>query len=254
MTKKAKLLTNGANNPKTALDSEGIESVIMHLSPHRGAGVGNMCAWATEGCILACLNTSGMGQIKGDVTPENLLKYKLHQSRIARTRRFMIERDEFMWDLRNELGNLEKRALKRESLPVARLNGTSDIPWENIRHEGDSVMGWFPSIQFMDYTKSRTRAVKAADEYNEGWPTNYHLTLSRSEEWDPGETEYIIKEYGVNVAVVFDELPDKFEGCEVINGTLNDWRFRDPKGVVVGLLAKGRAKKDTSGFVVRGSA
>jgi hypothetical protein len=37
----------------------------------------------------------------------------------------------------------------------------------------------------------------------------------------------------------------------VIDGDANDLRFLDPTGVIVGLKAKGAAKKDTSGFVVR---
>ncbi len=56
---------------------------------------------------------------------------------------------------------------------------------------------------------------------------------------------------GVNMAVVFrDKLPDTFRGLQVIDGDKDDLRFLDPKGVVVGLLAKGRAKHDDSGFVI----
>jgi hypothetical protein len=35
----------------------------------------------------------------------------------------------------------------------------------------------------------------------------------------------------------------------VFNGDESDLRFLDPQGVIVGLYAKGKAKKDTSGFV-----
>ena len=57
---------------------------------------------------------------------------------------------------------------------------------------------------------------------------------------------------GVNVAAVFSgpELPAEYLGYEVIDGTKDDWRFKDPEGVIVGLLALGRAKRDRSGFVV----
>jgi hypothetical protein len=55
-----------------------------------------------------------------------------------------------------------------------------------------------------------------------------------------------------NAAVVFQTLPDTFLGLQVINGDEHDLRHLDPKGVIVGLLPKGRkAKRDTSGFVVR---
>jgi hypothetical protein len=35
----------------------------------------------------------------------------------------------------------------------------------------------------------------------------------------------------------------------VINGDETDLRFLDAKGVIVGLRAKGKARKDTTGFV-----
>jgi len=44
-------------------------------------------------------------------------------------------------------------------------------------------------------------------------------------------------------------MPETYEGTPVFNGDDSDLRFLDPKGVVVGLYAKGKAKKDTSGFV-----
>jgi hypothetical protein len=56
---------------------------------------------------------------------------------------------------------------------------------------------------------------------------------------------------GVNVAVVFDLPPTEWRGLEVVNGDLHDFRYLDRKGVVVGLKAKGKARKDTSGFVVQ---
>jgi len=37
----------------------------------------------------------------------------------------------------------------------------------------------------------------------------------------------------------------------VVDGTETDLRFLDPQGVIVGLVANGEGKKDTSGFVVR---
>jgi hypothetical protein len=56
---------------------------------------------------------------------------------------------------------------------------------------------------------------------------------------------------GANVAVVFrtSKYPEKFLGVPVVDGDENDLRFLDPKNVVVGLYAKGKARKDTSGFV-----
>ncbi len=58
------------------------------------------------------------------------------------------------------------------------------------------------------------------------------------------------------MAVVFackreDSLPAKWAGRKVIDGDLHDLRFLDGRGRVVGLRAKGPARKDESGFVVR---
>ena len=55
---------------------------------------------------------------------------------------------------------------------------------------------------------------------------------------------------GMNVAAVFNELPSEWMGLPVIDGDLNDLRFKDPRPCIVGLLAKGSAKKDDSGFVI----
>ena len=93
----------------------------------------------------------------------------------------------------------------------------------------------FPTMQFYDYTKLPNRR---------NLPSNYHLTFSRSE-----SNEHLIPQ-GMNVAVVFDTLPETFMGRKVIDGTDTDLRFLDPQGVVVGLVAKGKAKKDNSGFTV----
>ena len=58
----------------------------------------------------------------------------------------------------------------------------------------------------------------------------------------------------MNVATVFgikktEPMPESYNGRPVFNGDESDLRFLDPKNVVVGLYAKGKAKKDTSGFV-----
>jgi hypothetical protein len=56
---------------------------------------------------------------------------------------------------------------------------------------------------------------------------------------------------GMNVAAVFDAVPADYMGRQVINADEHDLRFLDAKGVIAGLKAKGRAKKDLSGFVIR---
>jgi hypothetical protein len=79
-------------------------------------------------------------------------------------------------------------------------------------------------------------------------PANYHLTFSRKENND-AHCDLILS-MGGNVAVVFNDMPETYKGYKVINGDENDLRFLDEKNVIVGLKAKGKGKKDTSGFVV----
>jgi hypothetical protein len=98
----------------------------------------------------------------------------------------------------------------------------------------------FKNVQFYDYTKIPGR---------EKLPKNYHLTFSRSEVNENDCLNELQK--GRNVAVVFDVLPTTWNGYPVICGDNDDLRFLDPKNVVVGLTAKGKAKKDDSGFVVK---
>ena len=99
----------------------------------------------------------------------------------------------------------------------------------------------FPQIQFYDYTKIPTRKVEHIP--------NYHLTWSYSEANDKYATMF--DKVSNNIAVVFrDALPKMFKGLKVIDGDKHDMRFLDESQVVVGLIEKGEAKKDTSGFVI----
>ena len=88
-------------------------------------------------------------------------------------------------------------------------------------------------------------------------PENYHLTFSRSENNDA--LCDIILQKGGNVAMVFKDHKKvvergtyTFKGrkYKVINGDEHDLRFLDPQNCIVALKAKGKARKDLSGFVV----
>jgi hypothetical protein len=53
------------------------------------------------------------------------------------------------------------------------------------------------------------------------------------------------------VAVVFQkraDIPENFRGWVVVDGDNTDVRHIEPKAVVVALYAKGKAKRDTTGF------
>jgi hypothetical protein len=102
----------------------------------------------------------------------------------------------------------------------------------------------FPNVQFYDYTKVLGRKVQGI--------SNYHLTFSAADGNDGDVTKAISQ--GYNIATVFGikktvPMPELYLGTPVYNGDESDLRFLDPKGVIVGLYAKGKAKKDTSGFV-----
>ena len=151
-----------------------------------------------------------------------------------------------MAQLVKEITSAVKSAERKNLVPCFRLNLTSDLPWEKILLNGKNVFDLFPNVQMYDYTKNSARMTAfLAGEL----PSNYHLTFSRSESNEPLVDAVLAS--GGNVAVVFrGELPKQWKGKRVVSGDESDLRFKDPKNVVVGLVEKGRAKKDSSGFVV----
>ena len=230
-----KLLNQG--NAKT-LKGEvlGYRTFGLHLSPSNKSGF-NVCQWSSAGCRAACLDTAGRGCMSNVQT-----------SRINKTKRFFKDNFGFMSDLRTEIAKAIISAGKKEMIPCFRLNLTSDIPWENVRKGSKTnVIEEFPNVSFYDYTKGFTRMMAWL---NGKMPDNYHLTFSRSEETSDDRIKKILS-LGGNVAVVFrGSLPKTYLGFSVVDGDENDLRFKDPKGVIVGLVEKGLAKKDETGFVV----
>lgn len=227
------LLTVG--NPKILKGTAfGYLTAILHLAPGRLSGF-NVCPGASLACLDACLNTAGRGGIikKGETTNT------IQKARLRKTLAFFNETETFMLQLAKEIGNIVKLANKHGLTPAIRLNGTSDIRWENEKVGNfANLMEMFPNVIFYDYTKLANRR---------NLPPNYRLTFSLSESNDVSAEQALAA--GMNVAVVFRNLPPTFMGRPVIDGDVSDLRFLDPMGVIVGLKAKGKAKKDTSGFV-----
>ena len=160
---------------------------------------------------------------------------------------FHNDKEQFMLQLKKEINAKINTAKKTNQKISFRLNLTSDIAWEYIKVEGKNLMEHFPQVQFMDYTKNVKRML---NHISGKFPSNYHLTFSRSES-NQNATDVIIG-CGGNVAVVFDnKLPKTYKGKKVIDATISDLRFLDKKGTISGLIALGKAKKDTSGFVVK---
>lgn len=237
------LLTPDGYNPKTKKGrSKGYSSAILHLAPYNLSGY-QVCQNASAGCAATCLNTAGHGGIvrRGETTND------VQRARIARTRWLFSDRPGFMLQLFSEIETHVRRATRNGLTPVVRLNGTSDLPWERITGPGGrTAFEAFGSIQFYDYTKVTSRALLHAAGR---MPANYHVTFSRSEV-NGLDVDTVIRAGG-NVATVFArELPASWQGTRVVNGDLDDLRFLDPDGVIVGLKAKGKARRDTSGFVV----
>ncbi len=224
--------------------SQGYNTYILHLAPADLSGY-ETCAKRTAGCTAACLNLAGRGGMfkRGENT--NVIQ----QARIRKTKMFFENRVEFMTTLVKDIELAIKQSKKMELVPVFRLNGTSDLAWEKyeVVRNGQlfrNIFTAFPEVQFYDYTKILGRKTK---EYS-----NYQLTFSAAD----GNDSDVLKALneGLNVAVVFGikktlPMPVDYLNRPVFNGDESDLRFLDPKGVIVGLYAKGKAKKDTTGFV-----
>lgn len=220
-------------NPKIQKGAKlGYLSFILHLSPADVAGAGNTCPKATAGCKAACLNTAGRG---GMFTPEQGTN-TIQEARKRKTRQFFADKMAFAEVLKADIAKAIKYASKQGLTPVFRLNGTSDIAWEKY-----GIIEAFPTVQFYDYTKILGRKVSHLP--------NYHLTFSAADGNDADVAKAI--NAGMNVTVVFDKIPETYMGKAVFDADDTDLRFLDPKGVVLGLKAKGRARKDTTGFVKR---
>jgi len=221
-------------NPKIQKGTKmGYLSFILHLAPSDLSGK-NTCPKATKGCIAACLNTAGRGGMfkKGENT--NMIQ----KARIRKTKYFFENRDAFMKDLYQDIVKAKKFADKQGLIPVFRLNGTSDLSWEKyeVGTTGLNLFQLFPTVQFYDYTKVLGRKVSQ-------YP-NYHLTFSKADGNDADVAEALMQ--GMSVVAVYDKIP-----AGVPSADETDLRFLDPKGIMLGLKAKGRAKKDYSGFVIR---
>ena len=214
-------------NPKIQKGTKlGYLSFILHLAPADLSGK-ETCPKRTVGCTAACLNTAGRGGMfkRGENT--NMIQ----KARIRKTVQYFEQREQFLADLEADIRKAIKFAAKQNLTPVFRLNGTSDLPVEKW-----GIIEKFPTVQFYDYTKVLGRKVAHL--------SNYHLTFSKADGNDADVDKAL--EQGMSVVAVYDEIP-----AGVPSADLDDLRFLDPKGIMLGLKAKGRAKKDYSGFVIR---
>ena len=215
---------------------------VMYLAPARLSGV-NMCPWSTAGCAEACLGHS-TGMLQLDMNQRVLVAKALlwHLFRAYFLERLDIE-------IRAHIAAAKRLGLE----PAIRLNGSSDVRWERF-----ISMGTY-ACNFYDYTKA------PADKRDAS--SGYHLTYSVSEAEESEAEAMRWIDSGGNAAVVVaargsNRLADakrvslqlvrnRWRGCPTVDGDETDVRYRDPKGAMVVLYAKGAALRDDSGFVKR---
>jgi len=237
-----KLLGVGTNAKTIKGDGSEYLTAILYMTPYKIMVDGksfNSCAMAKQAsCIDACLYTAGRGAFNNVQT-----------ARQRKAEWFYRDRDSFMQQLHEDITKFSAYCHKRGIQPCVRLNGTTDIRWELIKLGDYNIFELHPDVQYYDYTKIANRKVKDIP--------NYHLTWSYSNA-NPKYASYlnqVMLDNIMNVAVVYREpLPigtTRWQGYPVVDGDKDDLRFLDPKGGhIVALYAKGKAKKDTSGFVV----
>jgi hypothetical protein len=237
---KSKALLSVSSDAKTVKgETLGFLTGILYLAPATTTKW-NTCPMAKIAqCDKACLNTAGRGAFSSVQT-----------ARVNKTVWFFEERQTFMQQLVVDIKRVIRKAKRKGLVPLIRLNGTSDIRWETVGFsdidgtEYVNIFEAFPDVTFYDYTKDANR---------KDLPANYDLTFSYSgvQGFQPFVQIAIAK--GMRMAVVFrkeQDIPNTFKGISVVSGDKSDVRHLDDDGVIVGLYAKGKAKLDTTGFVV----
>lgn len=226
------LLSPGATNSKTIKND--LETFILYMAPSNQVEGLNLCPFASEGCKKACLYSAGRGRFSN-----------VQASRMNKSKFWGYDRENFYFQLANELLKIHDKAMNKGIKIAIRLNGTSDIDHLDLmqRYSGiDFLDHFYNNLYFYDYTKNFNTIRKYKG-------TKYKLTFSLSETNLPDAGNVLLS--GGNLAVVFrNELPETWNGYKVINGDETDLRYFDPENVVIGLKAKGLAKKDSSGFVI----
>ena len=261
-----------SENPKTI--KSDIKTYILHLAPSNQSGIINVCPSALN-CAKLCLHHSG-----------NKLYYPTKvKSRINKTIAFNDSQNDFMNIL---ILNIIRNFRKNNNQPTAyRLNGTSDILFENIQIYisvglSDFIYNKFSfninsgyysnifeifkhekNIIMYDYTKNKREYKNLLNEFN------YHLTFSFDGESNKINIDrcFHAMENNINIASVINYkkkeiLPTKFYSkifdinFDCIDGDNDDMRFLDAKNKLVLLRFKKPIgikynKRDIEKFTIR---
>lgn len=251
-----------STNPKT--EKSKVQTYILHLAPADTSGV-NVCAGAGN-CRKICLHFAG----------NPVYMTNKQAARIRRTLAYAADHQRFA---RLIVCAILGKLAKHPGEPIAiRLNGTSDIAWENVDFAIDAEFATFcrrkfgqdlpigkrnifevfnyisnnggPKVQFYDYTKIRRN-------WAECQRLGYHLTFS-FDGWDNDANIKLCRQalrHNINVAAAFnikkrDVLPlyvsaSRFDSAwygrvfNVIDGDLTDFRPDDGyAGSIIGLRFK----------------
>ena len=230
---KINLLSQGNTNTKTAKNS--LKTFILYLSPYNLNSKGvNICPKASKGCAAACLYSAGRGAFSN-----------VQKARQNKTEYYLRDKQGFILNLSNQIMKEYSKAKKGNYKIAFRLNGTSDIDFIYLlnKYANLDISTLKDFAVFYDYTKILGKAKKYINH------PNYTVTFSRAEDNNEDANEAI--KLGVNVAAVFSgDLPQKYKGAKVLDGDVSDLVMIYNKGIVLGLKAKGKARKDKSGFVI----
>lgn len=227
-----KLLSPGATNAKTKKNE--IKTFILYLMPYNQNSEGrNLCPHASKGCAAACLVSAGRGSFS------NVIK-----ARVNKTELFVKNKLAFLNKLADEITQETHKAKKGGYRVAFRLNGTSDVDFIYMlkKYGFLDIETLIPHAVFYDYTKNIQKAIRYKAH------PNYTVTFSRAED-NAVKTELAIR-HGVNVAAVFNQLPNTWKGVDVVDGDKSDLQMLKYNGVILGLKAKGSARKDTTGFTI----
>ena len=223
------------DNPKTVKGEKyGIRTAVLYLSPAKKSGV-NLCPMShVAKCEGPCLDEAGRGAMSS-----------VQMSRLRKTLFMLQHWDDFKAMLLSEVLTHAKYCAKHDLRCAVRLNGTTDIRWENKLWDDMVSLHREHGVQFYDYTKIANRMVPDLSIYD--------LTFSYSGVKEYQRFAQTAIDMGMRLAVVFryrTQIPKSFMGMTVVDGDDSDLRFTEPQGVVSALYAKGKAVHDTSGFVI----
>ncbi len=227
-------LFNRDNNAKTVKGLKlGTSTLVMYLLPSNLSGYQVCAAEVLAQCGGPCLNTAGRGAMSS-----------VQMSRLRKTLMFFQYRAEFLDMIQTEVRAHVKYCAKHEYEAACRPNGTSDIRWELYMWDFMVEMHK-QGVQWYDYTKLANRLVP--DE------SVYDLTFSYSGVDTYKKSVDTARALGMRMAVVWryqTSIPKTFMGMDVVSGDDDDLTYLSPRGVVRALYAKGKAVRDTSGFVL----